>query len=371
MTISPRPAATGGRVLGFSALAIVAVAAGLGFMLLRKQGAEAKEAGERKAVAEAGTPVRAVTVEVGGPTRTVSVTAEVRAYRQATLYAKVSGYVTAMRVDKGDKVREGQVLAVLESPESAELVASAEADLALKKQAAQRARALAPSGVVSAQELDQAESALKVSEAALARAKVTLSYATMRAPFSGRVTARYVDEGALVAAATSSTSSVQPVLELADMDRLRVYLYLPQDDALAVKEGDEAALELSRGEEIHAKVTRMSRSLEPRTRTMLAELDVPNDPPRMYPGQFVRVRLQVARRARPSVPPSALVFRGDAPNVAVVEGNRLKLVPVVLGEHDGTRVEVVKGLQGGERVALDAGGISDGAPVQVVEGTPR
>ena len=367
MTNHELPAAGGRWVPTMAVVAILLTGIGLGILFVRKHGAEAKEMHERLAAAEAGTRIRAATVELESPRRAVSLTGEVRAFRQATLYAKVSGYVTEMRVDKGDRAREGQVLAVLESPDAAEQVASAEADLALKQQAAQRARTLAPSHVVSDQEVEQAETALKVAEAALARAKVTRSYATIRAPFSGRITARYVDEGALVAAATGSTSSVQPLLELADMDRVRVYAYLPQDDALAVREGDDAALLLDRGEEMQAKVTRVSRSLDPRTRTMLAEILVPNDPPRMYPGQFVQVRLEVARQVRPAVPPLALVFRGDSPLVAVIDGNRVHFVPVVTGEHDGTSVEIVRGLKGGERVALDAGGLSDGAAVQVVE----
>jgi hypothetical protein len=97
---------------------------------------------------------------------------------------------------------------------------------------------------------------------------------------------------------------------------------------------------------------------------MLVEIEVPNDPPRVYPGQFVQVSLQVGRPARPTVPPSALTLRGDSAAVAVLEGNRVHFVPVLTGEHDGARVEIVRGLSGGERVALDAGGLSEGAPVQ-------
>ena len=100
---------------------------------------------------------------------------------------------------------------------------------------------------------------------------------------------------------------------------------------------------------------------------MLAEIVVPNDPPRMYPGQFVQVQLEIARPVRPSVPPLALVRRGDSQAVAVIEANRVHFVPVVTGEQDGTRVEIVRGLAGGERVALDPGSLSEGAPVQVAE----
>ncbi len=368
MTDTSIPGAGNRWVFPAAVVAIAVAAAGLGLLYARKHGAEARELRERVNAAEAGTPIRAATVEMARPTRAVSLTGEVRAFRQATLYAKVSGYVTRMRVDKGDRVREGQVLAVLESPDAAEQVASAEAALALRQQEARRARTLAPSHVVSDQEVEQAETALRVAETGLARARVTQSYATIRAPFSGRVTARYVDEGALVAAATGSTSSVQPLLEVADMDQVRVSAYLPQEDALAAREGDDAVLRLDRGEEIQARVSRISRSLDPRTRTMLAEIVVPNDPPRMYPGQFVQVRLEVARPSRPSVPPLALVFRGDSQAVAVIEANRVHFVPVVTGEQDGTRVEIVRGLKGGERVALDPSRLSDGAAVQVAEG---
>ncbi len=363
MTDSPSPPRRGLAFAFLGAAVVVAIAVGL--LVVRKRSSEARQADERRRVAAEGTPVRAAVVEPGSPTRTVSVTGEARAYRQATLYAKLSGYVTAMRVDKGDRVKEGEVLARIESPDADQQVASAEADLALKKVAAQRAQALAPSHVISDQELDQAETALRVSEAALQRARVNQSYAVIRAPFSGRITARYVDEGALVAAATGSTSSVQPLLDLADMDRIRVFAYLPQDDAMAVREGDDAELTLGRGEKVAAHVSRVSRSLDARTRTMLVEIDLPNDPPRVYPGQFVPASIRVRRTAHPSVPPSAVVFRGDAPKVALVENGHVRFVPVELGEHDGTRVEIRKGVQVGEQVALDAGGLADGAAVQV------
>ncbi len=363
MTSSPSPARRGLAVAFLGAVVVNALAVGL--LVVRKRSSEARPAAARRRVAAEGTPVRAATVEAGGPTRTVSVTGEARAFRQTTLYAKLSGYVTAMRVDRGDRVKEGEVLARVESPDADQQVASAEADLALKKIAAQRAQALAPSHVISDQELDQAETALRVSEAALERARVNQSYALIRAPFSGRITARYVDEGALVAAATGSTSSVQPLLDLADMDRIRIFAYLPQDDAMAVREGDDAELTLRRGEKVTAHVTRVSRSLDARTRTMLVEIDLPNDPPRLYPGQFVQVSIQVRRTPHPSVPPSAVVFRGDAPRVALIENGHVRFVPVELGEHDGTRVEIRKGVQVGQQVALDAGGLSDGAAVQV------
>jgi multidrug efflux pump subunit AcrA (membrane-fusion protein) len=100
---------------------------------------------------------------------------------------------------------------------------------------------------------------------------------------------------------------------------------------------------------------------------MLAEIVVDNVPARMYPGQFVKVDLRIPRPERPAVPVSALVFRGDSVQVAVVEGKRVRLVPVVPGDPGGRTVEVLQGLRGGELVALDAAGLADGAPVQPAE----
>jgi RND family efflux transporter MFP subunit len=363
--VSATPTTPDGRRLAVLSVASVLVAAlaVLG-LVARRGGAEAREADLRQKLAAEGVPVRTATVEMGSPTRPVAATGEVHAFRQATLYAKVSGYVTSMRVDKGDRVRQGEVLALLEAPAVEQQVASARADLILKEQEARRVEALEPSHVVSEQDVEQAVSARRVAEAALERARALLSYATLRAPFTGRVTARYVDEGALVAAATGSTSSVQPILDVAEMDRVRVFAYLPQDDALEVREGDEAELSLPHGEVLRAPVARLARSLDPRTRTMLVEIDVPNDPPAVYPGQFVPVRILVHRPPHPAIPTAALVFRGDSPQVALVEGHRVHFVPVVLGHDDGPRVEVLRGLAGGELLALDASSLSEGAPVQ-------
>jgi RND family efflux transporter MFP subunit len=355
------------KVYAACGAAVVVAAVGVVALFAKKETAEAREGRTRASQVEKGPLVRTALVEVAPGSKVLTLTGEVRAYDQATLYGKVSGYVKRMAVDKGERVRKGQVLAALESPDADEQVFAAQADLILKQQQERRTRALAPTHTVSEQDLDQAESALKLAESALARAKVLQSYATLRAPFDGVVTARFVDPGALVAAATGSTTSVQPVLELAAMDRLRVWIYLPQDDALAVREGDEALLAPREGSPIHATVTRVTHSLDPRTRTMLAEIVVPNVPARMVPGQFVTVQLHVPRPPRPLVLADALVIRGKSASVALVEKDRVRLVPVVMGDSDGKKVEVLEGLQGGERVALNAGALPDGSPVQAID----
>lgn len=371
-TLTPAPTATPGRPMGLYAVGVLAVVlAGGGVLTLsvRKQGAEAREAATRKADVAAGPRVRVVPVSVAPAERTVTLPGEVRAFNQSTLYAKVSGYLKDIRVDKGDKVQKGQLLATLESPDTDQQVTAAEADLALRQQTAQRDEALIKTGVVSQQEVEQAQAAVKVAAAALARARALQAYEEIRAPFSGVITRRYVDPGALLPAATGSTQAAQPVVDIADMDRLRVFVYLGQDDAALVREGDEATVTMDQrpGEALTTKVARLSRSLDPRTRTMLCELDLDNAKAGIYPGEFVHVGIKLRARPYPMIPSEALIARGDKLRVAVVRDGRAHLVPVQVGQDDGRSVQIVSGLSGGEQVAINAAGeLEDGAPVQPV-----
>ena len=347
-------------------LVVALVAIGLGLLVAGKRRAVAEEARARATAVDAGPAVRTARAAIRTEGRLVTVAGEARPFREATLFAKLSGYVRTLRVDKGDRVRAGELLAVLESPDADQQVIGAQADLAVKRDLAERARGLAPRGIVSQQELDTAEGNLKVAEAVLARARALQEYATLRAPFDAVVTARYVDTGALLPAATGSTSSAQPILQLSDMARLRVEVFLAQEDARVAQVGDAAVVRTDDGQRIEAKIWRITRSLDPRTRTMLAELLVPNEPARIYPGEVVEVDLRLARPPHPAVPAAALILKGDAASVAVLEGGRVRLVPVQVGDHDGRTAEILAGLSGGEEVVLDGAGLLDGATVRPV-----
>ncbi|PTL75201.1 efflux RND transporter periplasmic adaptor subunit [Vitiosangium sp. GDMCC 1.1324] len=365
-----RPSARGLYTVGLLGISIAA--GGVALLATSRSHAEAREAEARKAVVAAGPRVRAATVKLAEAERTVTLPAEVRAWAQATLYAKVSGYLRDIRVDKGDRVSKGQVLASLESPEADQQVAAAQADVEVKRQLLQRHRSLVSSGVSSQQQVDDAEAAVKISEAALARARAQQAYGTIQAPFAGVITARYADPGALLPAATGSTQSAQPVVEIADMDRLRVYIYLGQEDADAVREGDPVTLTVDQrpGLSIQAKVTRMSRSLDARTRTMLCEVDIDNHELGLYPGSFVHATLHLQARPWPLVPAEALFTRGEQLFVAVVKDQKAHVVPVKVGQHDGRTAQILSGLQGGELVALNAGSeVKDGGPVDAVVAT--
>ena len=329
-------------------------------LTVRERRALASEVEQRRAVVAKGPLVRTAKVGLTPPSRTVVVTSEVRAEQHATLYARVSGYLRDIRVDKGARARKGDLLAVLESPETDQAVVSARADLALRKQVVERDRALRAKGFVSQGDLDTAEANFKVAASNLDRTSALKAYEQLRAPFNGTVTARFADPGALLTAA-------QPLLELADVDHLRVAVQLGQDDAALVRTGDAVTLDLSSGT-FPAKVSRLSSSIDSKTRTMLAEIDLARPPPGMLPGAFIQVTLTLHGPPRPVVPAEALVTQDGKLQVATVVGGKVHMVVVRTGVDDGKNVEVVSGLNGGESIALNLGSdAAEGEAVQVAE----
>jgi RND family efflux transporter MFP subunit len=360
----PRP-----RALTIGSIVLLTVAVvGVVAVALGRRSAEAKERNQRAVVQDRGPTVRVAAAELSNSERSQTLPAEVRAWNQSTLYSKVAGYVRDVKVDKGTRVKRGDLLALLESPETDQLVLGARADLKLKQVLAERARQLRPQGFIAQQDLDSAESALSVSRATLQQLLAMQSYEQVRAPFDGVVTARYVDPGALVAAGTASNQAVQPLFDLADTRTVRVQVFVGQDDAADVQAGVPVSIALpdDPGHPIEAKVTRASQGIDVRTRTMLVEIDVPNEPVRLYPGSYVNVKLRFPGRRTPLVPSDALAWRGDAVYVARIDAdNRVKLVRINPGEDDGRRVQILSGLEGGEQVVLNPSAeLSDGDRVQ-------
>ena len=363
---SPRKSPLGLYLVGI--LLAVASLGGVFFLGTHKQGALAQELEKRKQDVAAGPFVRVAKVQLAPAQRSVTLISEVRANLRATIYAKVSGYVKEIRVDKGDAVQKGQVLATLESPDADQALEAARTDLALRNQLLARTKALAPSGVATQVELEQAEANQRSAQAQVARALANKAYEVLRAPFAGVVTARYVDPGALLPAATGSTQSAQPLIELAQLDRLRIAVQLGQEDAAEVRVGDAVQIALPSGEPLKARVSRLSRALDLKTRTMLAEVDLVKPPEGLLPGSFAPVTLTLQGQPKPLIPAEALISREGKLLVAVVEGGKIHLVPIRTGVDDGRTVEVLSGLRGGELVALNLGGDArDGAPVQIPE----
>ena len=334
-----------------------------------------EEAGVRVEEQSRGVRVRVAKATTSLPVRKITLQGEARAFASVTLYAKVSGYLKNLKVDKGDHVKANQLLATIEAPEIDKQILSASADAKNKRVNAKRFEALAPSNMVSAQEVEAAQAGASVAEANQAALTMQGGYRVLRAPFAGVITARFADPGALIQAATAGQTGALPIVSLADPDRLRVYIYLDQAAASYVHTGDVADVKVPErpGFTRKATVTRVSGQLDTKTRTMLTEIDVDNKDGAILPGSFVSVALEYKVPALVQMPVEALVIKGDKTLVAVVdEGNKVHYRPVAVADDDGTTLRLVSGLKPGERVALNLGNeVDDGAPVQVMDAAAK
>lgn len=348
-------------------VAVVASAVGAALMGAARHRREADERERRARAAGAGPRVRVARVAATEGARQVTLPGEVRAFWDTTLYAKVNGYVAELLVDVGDRVRSGQVLARIASPETDRQVDQARANLRVRRKLAARLRRLAPTGYVSRQDLDQANADLAVAEGELRRLETLQGYEVLRAPFDGLVTARFVDPGALLSASATGV----PVVEVADPRRVRVLVYLGQDVAPYVRLGDPGTVTVDQQPDlaIRAAVRKSAGALDPRTRSMLVELwpEGPGKVP-LVPGTFVHVAVRVEAPAVPEVPAEALSGRGDRQQVALVRDGRLHFVDVEPGLSDGRTLQVRRGVAPGDVVALSPpADLGEGAPVQAVE----
>jgi membrane fusion protein (multidrug efflux system) len=352
------------RVVTAIAVGLVVLAAIAVLLLhLRRRHRESSQRAAQQAEGARGPRVSVTRVKTTQAHRVLSFPGDVHGFNQVTLYAKLSGYVKEVRVERGDRVTLGQIIAIIESPESQKDVASAEHDAMLMKRNAARAEELAPSGMVTQQDRDTAVFQSRISKANLLRSRDILDYTHVRAPFDGVVTARYVDPGALVPAATGGTQSALPIADVADVDTLRVFLYVGQDAAPFVHLGDQVTIwqdELP-GKRVPGTVTRLAGALDPRTRTMQVEIDVDNRPWKLLPGTFAHVELQIGEPPSPLIPDEAIVIRDGKTMVAEVSDNRVHYRPVELGYNDGRGVRVLSGLSSGATIGLDV-------PVEVDEG---
>jgi membrane fusion protein (multidrug efflux system) len=302
--------------------------------------------------------------------RSIEVPGSIHGYIETPVYAKIAGYLKRIYVDKGDRVRKGQVIALLESPELDHQVANARATYNLAQVTDQRNQALLHSGVIALQQADNTRAQMKEAEAALEQLIATQAYETIRASFDGIVTARYVDPGALIPQATSQSATMTPIISLATNSTLRIYSDVPQSTAPFIRDGDPATITVTEypGRVFTGTVTRHSNALTSETRTMLVEVDLPNKDQALYPGMYTTVKYQVnVSAAAPLVPDDALIFRDGKPFVPVVRNLHLRLAPVSLGYDDGVNVEITQGITEHDVVAVNVGqSARDGEPVRPI-----
>ena len=329
---------------------------------------------------------------------TFAVAGEFVPYQEIEMHAKVTGYVRKINVDIGDRVKPGQVLAVLEVPELMAQLQGAEAGVRHSQQEVMRAQneltreeaqftALhanavrlyqanqARPGLIAQQELDDAQAKDRASAAQVESAKAALSaarqqlevaqasnsqmaamsdYTRIVAPFDGVITWRYADTGALVQAGTTASNS-QPVVKLAQVNVLRLRIPVPESLAATVRICLPADVTVqATGEHFTGKVTRFTDALERSTRTMQVEIDVPNDNYKLQPGMYANVALQTQNRADAlTIPIQAVQHKDGKATVLLVDRqNRVQPREIQTGIEDPNRVEVTSGLSEGDRVIV-------------------
>jgi RND family efflux transporter MFP subunit len=368
-TPSYRPSSRA-RSLLYIGGAIVLVAAIVTVIALSafKRSSVAQERRDRIASVTKGPVVQVVPVELSPGARAISLTGETRPFLSVALYAKVSGYLKEVRVDKGDRVTRGEVLAVVESPETDQEVEGAIADAKNKRTIADRDTALIAQKLIAPEEAEQAETNAQVAASTAERLRALKDYELIHAPFDGTVTARYADPGALVQNAAGSQTSALPVVEVGTTDSLRIFVYLAQRDAADIRRGQPVTItDPSRpGVHVIGAVTRYTGELDPNTRTLLAEIDLSNRHGSIVPGSFVQVSLAVAGPRYLEIPAEALIVRGTKDFVAVVSSdNRVTFREVHILDTDGVTVRLVSGVREGEHVALNLGdSVPEGQHVQ-------
>ncbi len=298
--------------------------------------------------------------------RWISIPGSLQPNQKVTLYAKVAGYLGAINADIGDKVTAGAVLATIEVPELAADLKRQEAEAKLAASDLARltsARKKSPDLVV-AQDIDKAQAAVDAADAHAERTRAMIGYAKLTAPFAGTVTARTVDAGTFIPAATTQSTAL---LTLMDTATLRARAGVPEMESGFIKNDLPVRIlpDAMPGKIFEAKVSRSSGALDETTRTLLVEADLLNPGDALKPGQFAAIKIAVEKHTGVLVVPvEALVMEKTNAFLFRVADGKAKKFPVTAGFNDGAQVEITTGLQTGEKVILVGKlTLTDGQPV--------
>lgn len=391
---APRPIRSRRRLWIAAAVLLVVGGFVAGYLPRRMARARLAAATPSAPVAPRVAVVKAAAVDAG---RTLTLPAGLVANQQTLVYARASGYVNRWLVDIGDRVKKGQLLLQLDTPELDKQLAQARASLSqtiaalaqaqsnrdLADITARREANLFAKMLISAQENDQAQTQADVWKANVNAAKANVaaqranvgqleqlvSFGKVYAPYDGTITRRLVDVGTLVNAGAGTNAAA--LFEIASTDPMQAYVDVPQVFAPSVRVGSEARIAVRnfRGRVFTGKVTRTAGALDPASRTLRTEVDLPNPKGELFAGMYVDVSLDVAVTHQVvRVPSSAIIADSRGVHVAVVDGSgKVHLVTVTTGLDNGTTIEVVAGLSGGEQVmTAPPGGVTDGMQVQPV-----
>jgi len=352
----------GGIVVAIAAIGLIAMAT--------KQNSElTNDTNSREKELKAGPVVKVIKAGMTSADKGLVLVGEARPYQSVTLYAKTSGYMNKILVDKGDQVKQGQLLATIVSPEIDQAYRAALADLQNKKKIADRDKSLVQKEYISKEDAEATQTAVDVAEAQVQSLKEQMQYKNIIAPFSGTVTARFADPGALVQNATNSQTSAQPVVTLSQLDRIRIYVYVAQSDAAFLQEGYPVTLTMTERPDmkVQASVTRIAGELDPKTRMMLAEIDLPNTKDPIIPGSYLQVTFQAPAQKNLTIPSEALVVRGGKFFVPLIgKDSTLHYQPVVVDNNNGVRVAITSGINTGDVVGMSVSPeLAEGQKVRV------
>lgn len=354
---------------GWIGVIAVAVLATAGMVLARELwiGRQTSELAHKAAL---GPHVLVAQVGRTPATRDIKLPATTRGFDETEIYAKVPGYIRSIKVDKGDRVHAGELLALIESPETDQQVRNAQAAYRIAKLTDDRNQVLVRQAVISQQMADESHATMMQSKATLAQSVALQTYERVTAPFDAIVTARNVDPGHLIPEATGSTGVADAILSISRTKPLRVYTYVPQNIAPFVRNGDRATITVNEYPErqFTGSITRHPEALAPDSRTMLVEVDLPNTDGALLPGMYGSAEFVVSvPEGALLVPDDALIFRDGKVFVPIVKDNVLHLAQVKLGYDNGIAVEVANGIDPGALVALNVGqSAREGETVQPV-----
>lgn len=340
-------------------------------------------------------------VQVARPQRspaTISVTlpADTAAWQQTAIFPQANGYLEKQLVDIGDVVKSGQLLAVISSPDVDAQLAQAKANVAqshanltrtqdneqLARATLNRYEGFFKTGGITQQQLDQFRSALTAAQSDLAGAKASVlaadanverlsslqAFEKVTAPFAGTITSRNYNLGALMSA--TNTSPGKELFDIANTSVLRVFVDVDQMYVTSAKVGDSAAVEVRNypGRDFAGTITRTSGSVDPSTRKMRYEIDVPNKDGLLYPGMYAQAVLKIHMSDRSIlIPTGALVFDAEGTKVWVEQNGVIHARKVTVGRNLGTGIEITRGLSGDENIVTNPGEqLADGAKVDVI-----
>jgi len=310
-----------------------------------------------------------------------------QAFEESPIYARTNGYLVRWYKDIGSRVKEGDLLATIDTPEIDQELSQTRAarqqivaQLELAKISAERWESLRKSDSVSAQEADQQTSGYKQAQANLAAADANVrrleqleGFKKVYAPFSGIITKRNVDRGALINAGAGAAG--RELFDIARVDPLRVYTNVPQAYAPFIRVGASTTVTLQEfpGQRFSAKVARTAESIEPNTRTLLTEVDVPNRDGRLLPGSFGEVHFAVGSNVnKVTVPVNAILFRSEGTRLAIVgPDNKVELRAISIGKDYGTTLEVLAGVSIQDQIVINPpDSLEDGQQVTLAPPSP-